>query len=169
MILVIDGWGISCEIALRWLSLAFTDDKSTLVQLIAGHRQATSQYLSQCWPSSLSPYGFTGPQWVNYMVLLFGSSVHIILGQSQSHWGNHSHTGAITITLGQSQDYPSGSEATVKDVGKIKPIYNKTQLKIVLLELPPTFSGLKAPSSFCNQWNYVSFAFVYLYNEICCD
>ena len=29
-ILVIDGWGISCEIALIWMSLDFTDDQSTL-------------------------------------------------------------------------------------------------------------------------------------------
>ena len=35
MNLVIDGWGISCEIALRWLSLDLTDDKSTLVQAMA--------------------------------------------------------------------------------------------------------------------------------------
>ena len=99
MILVIDGWGISCEIALRWLSLAFTDDKSTLVQLIAGHRQATSQYLSQCWPSSFSPYGFTGPQWVNYMVLLLFNHQFI------SYWDNHNHLGAITVTVGQSQSH----------------------------------------------------------------
>ena len=30
-ILVTDGWGISCEIALIWMSLDFTDDQSTLV------------------------------------------------------------------------------------------------------------------------------------------
>ena len=64
-ILVIDGWGISCEIALIWMSLDFTDDQSTLVQVMAWCRQATSHYLSQCWPRSLSPYGVTGPQWVN--------------------------------------------------------------------------------------------------------
>ena len=29
-ILVIDDWGISCEIALIWMSLDFTDDQSTL-------------------------------------------------------------------------------------------------------------------------------------------
>ena len=40
------------------------DDKSTLVQVIAWCRQATSHYLSQCWPRSLSPYGVTRPQWV---------------------------------------------------------------------------------------------------------
>ena len=34
-ILVIDGWRISCEIALIWMSLDFTDDQSTLVQVMA--------------------------------------------------------------------------------------------------------------------------------------
>ena len=34
-ILVIDGWGISCEIALIWMPLDFTDDQSTLVQVMA--------------------------------------------------------------------------------------------------------------------------------------
>ena len=33
--------------------------------LIAWCRQATSHYLSQCWPRSLSSYGVTRPQWVN--------------------------------------------------------------------------------------------------------
>ena len=64
-ILVIDGWGISCEIALIWMSLDFTDDQSILVQVMAWCHQATSHYLSQCWPRSLSPYGVTRPQWVN--------------------------------------------------------------------------------------------------------
>ena len=27
LILVIDGWGISCEIAMKWVLLDFTDDK----------------------------------------------------------------------------------------------------------------------------------------------
>ena len=58
-ILVIDGSGISREIALIWISLDFTDDQSTLVQVMAWCRQATSHYLSQCWPRSLSPYGVT--------------------------------------------------------------------------------------------------------------
>ena len=57
--LVIDGWGISCEIALMWMSLAFTDDQSTLIQVMAWCRQATSHYLNQCWPRSLSPYDVT--------------------------------------------------------------------------------------------------------------
>ena len=33
-------------------------------RLMAWCRQATSHYLSQCWPGSMSPYGVTRPQWV---------------------------------------------------------------------------------------------------------
>ena len=63
-----DDWGISYEIALRWLSLDLTDEKSTLVQLMAWCRQASSHYLSQCWPSSMLPYGITRPQWINSLL-----------------------------------------------------------------------------------------------------
>ena len=49
----------------RWMPWDLTDDKSTLVQVMASCRQATSHYLSQCWPSSMTPYGITRPQWVN--------------------------------------------------------------------------------------------------------
>ena len=62
---MIGGWDISCEIALKWMPLDLTDDKSTLVQVMAWCHQAPSHYLSQCWPRSLSPYGVTRPQWVN--------------------------------------------------------------------------------------------------------
>ena len=58
------GWGISYEIALRWMPLDCTDDKSALVQVMAWCRQATSHYLSQCWPRSMLPNGVTRPQWV---------------------------------------------------------------------------------------------------------
>ena len=40
-------------------------DSSTLVQVMAWCRQATSHCLSQCWPRSMSPYGVTWSQWVN--------------------------------------------------------------------------------------------------------
>ena len=59
------GWGISCEITLRWMPIDLNDDKSTLVEVMAWCRQATSHYLSQCWPRSVSPNGITRPQWVN--------------------------------------------------------------------------------------------------------
>ena len=65
LILVIDGCDISSEIALRWTSLDVSDDKSTLVQVMAWCHQATSHYLKQCWRRSLLPYDVTRPQWVN--------------------------------------------------------------------------------------------------------
>ena len=65
LILVNGCWGISYEIALRWMPLDLTDDKSTLVQVMAWCRQATSHYLSQCWRRCVLPYGITRPQWVN--------------------------------------------------------------------------------------------------------
>ena len=63
-ILVTDCWSISCEISLILMSLDCTDDQSTLVQVMAWCRQATSHYLRQCWPRSLLPYVVTRPQWV---------------------------------------------------------------------------------------------------------
>ena len=91
LILVTDDWDISCGIALRWFSLDVTDDKSTLVQAMAWCRQATSHYLRQCWPRSMSPYGVTGPQWVKlwrkYMCLnsLWFSEPYGITDPGQ-HW-----------------------------------------------------------------------------------
>ena len=61
LILVTDSCGISWN-GLKWMSLTFTDDKSTLVQVMAWCRQAISHYLSQRWPRSLSEYGITRPQ-----------------------------------------------------------------------------------------------------------
>ena len=51
--------------SIRWMPQHWTDDKSTLVQVMACCHQATSHYLSQCWPRSISPRGITRPQCVN--------------------------------------------------------------------------------------------------------
>ena len=62
------GFFRSCNYnAPRWMH-GFANDKSILVQEMAWCRQATSHYLSQCWPSSMSPYDVTKPQWVNTTV-----------------------------------------------------------------------------------------------------
>ena len=50
---------------LRWMPQHRTSEKSTLVQVMAWCHQATSHYLNQCWTRSPTPYGITGPQWVN--------------------------------------------------------------------------------------------------------
>ena len=58
-------WSIFCEIAIRWIRQYLADHKSTLVQVMAWCHQATSHYLSQCSPRSMSPYEVTRQQWVN--------------------------------------------------------------------------------------------------------
>ena len=65
--LVNDGCDISSEIALRWTLRDLSDDKSTLVRVVAWCRQPTSHYLNQCWPRSLPPYGVTRLQWVKWV------------------------------------------------------------------------------------------------------
>ena len=65
LMFVIDGWGISCEIAPTVNVIGLTDDKSTLVQVMAWCRQTASLYLNQGWPRSMLPYGITRPQWVH--------------------------------------------------------------------------------------------------------
>ena len=64
-ILVIDGCGNPSETAIRWMSLDLSHDKSTLFQVMAWCRQATSHYLSQCWLRSMLPYGVIRLQYVN--------------------------------------------------------------------------------------------------------
>ena len=75
LVLLIGIFTLSNNNALRWMPWDLTDDKSTLVQVMAWCRQASSHYLSQWWPSSMSPYGVTRPQWVNTLI----SSCWIVL------------------------------------------------------------------------------------------
>ena len=49
----------SCEIALRWMPENIGNIKSTMVNVMA-----CCHYLSQWLPRSMSPYGFTKPQWI---------------------------------------------------------------------------------------------------------
>ena len=58
---VITSMSISSAITCRWMMKDPTDEKSTLAQLMAWCRQATSHYLSQSWPRSktMSPYDVT--------------------------------------------------------------------------------------------------------------
>ena len=64
LVLLIGIFRSSHDNSLRWMPQGLTDDQSTLAQVMAWCRQATSHYLSQCWPRSLSPYCVTRPQWV---------------------------------------------------------------------------------------------------------
>ena len=85
-ILVIDGWSISSEITLIWMSLDFTDDQSTLIEVMAWCRQATSHYLKQCWPRYLPPYAVTRPQWVNESIVQKFHLYCCALSCFQTYW-----------------------------------------------------------------------------------
>ena len=60
--LLIGIFNSSYDNVLWWMPQDLTDDKSTLVQVMAWCRQAASHYLNQCWPRSPTPYGVTKPQ-----------------------------------------------------------------------------------------------------------
>ena len=64
LILWFDILSTFCGTGLRWMPQNPIDDKSALVWVMACCHQATNNYLSQCWPKSMSPYGITKPQWV---------------------------------------------------------------------------------------------------------
>ena len=63
--LMVDGWGIYWEIAIRWMPLNITYHKSTLVQVIASCTRASHCQI-QCWHSFMWSYGVTRPQWGNF-------------------------------------------------------------------------------------------------------
>ena len=70
------------------MSLDFTKNKSTLVQVLAWCRQATSHYLSQCWPKFLSPYGVTRPRWVSRCIFDAPLRIHKtpVVSWYEKHW-----------------------------------------------------------------------------------
>ena len=63
----------SCEITLKWMPQNTVDDNSTLVQVMARYRQATSHYLhswtnvDQALSGMDRPYGLTWPQGVKHI------------------------------------------------------------------------------------------------------
>ena len=54
--------GNQCEIALTWMPQNLTNEKSTLVHVMAWYCQATSHYPSQYWPRYMLSHGVTRPQ-----------------------------------------------------------------------------------------------------------
>ena len=64
LVLLIGIFRSSHDNAVWWMPQDLSDDKSTLVQVMAWCHQATSHYLGQCWLISLPPYAIARPQWV---------------------------------------------------------------------------------------------------------
>ena len=123
LISVTDGWGFSCEIAHRWMPLDLTDDKSTLVKVMAWCRQAISHYLSWCWPRCMSSYGVTRPRWAVSTIQYTPRNMHTVFTLLcfvvVIHWLTfpypsgllHWHCGNLTIV-------PSASKATLMNMDK---------------------------------------------------
>ena len=65
------------EITLRGMLENLPNEKSTLVQVMAWCLMASSHYLSQCWPRSISLYSIARLQWVKKMVLVFYWCPHL--------------------------------------------------------------------------------------------
>ena len=94
------------------------NEKSTLVQVTCWCRQATSHHhLSQCWPSSKSPNGISGLQWVDksWMANLGWGAVSDLslisdLSQKFKHdlWSQH-------LILSQKQHLTPGGHASKYD------------------------------------------------------
>ena len=61
IISVIDSWCISCELALRWMSLDLTDDKWTLVQVMAWCRQEHAITWAYVYPDLCGHMASLGP------------------------------------------------------------------------------------------------------------
>ena len=146
-----DDWGISCKIALSWMPLDLTDDKSTLVQVTAWCRQATSHYLSQCWPRSLSPYGVTRPQWVNQSPLV----PHICISELGQHWfrwwlGSDGDCLASSHYLNQSWvivKWTLRNKLQWNFNQNIKPFFHKSASENIICKVAPILSRARGVNS----------------------
>ena len=72
---------VVCEMAAilsrgRWVTIMSSDECHSTLLTTSQHwfrswcSQATSHYLSQCWPSSVLPYSYTRPQRVKWICVL---------------------------------------------------------------------------------------------------
>ena len=86
-------WAMALKLISDWVPQNLNNERSTLVAVMAWCRQATSYYLSQCCPRSMSPYHITRSPWVNSKGHHTTSYTGLISSQfseieSQSKWPN---------------------------------------------------------------------------------
>ena len=149
------GWVISYEIALRWIPLDLTDDKSTLVQVMAWCHQATSHYLSQCWPRSMSPNGVTRPQWVNGCMLSYHS------GLFHWHWDRDKMATISQTTLSNAFSWMKMLEFQLKFHWSL---FLRVQLTIFQHWFRQWLGAIQATSHYLNQWWLV---YWHIYASLC--
>ena len=66
-------------------------DKLTLVQVMAWCHQATSHYLSQCWPRSVLPYCVTRPQGFKFFLHVYFHSFSVICSKKTNKKPQQNH------------------------------------------------------------------------------
>ena len=106
------------------MQLDLHDDESTLVQLMAWCRQATSHYLSQCWPRSMLPNGVTRPQWVKI------SLAHL---NSDFNYFSYTLQSGLAISSGPRKKEISMEKNAPEETGFFHP-YQKKWNKLKLVE-----------------------------------
>ena len=104
-----------------WMPQNTSDDKSTLyVQLMAWCRWSTGHYLSHCWPTSVSTYGVTRPQWVNtvYPKKYAHGFCFAVLCCGYTLTDFPISIRPTSLALRQSNDCPSASKETLMNMDK---------------------------------------------------
>ena len=86
---MIDILSISYRNALRWMLWDPYDNKSTLVQVMTWCSQTANNYLSQCWPTSMTLYCVTSSQWVDQGSHLGSPHNDLPIGLP---WGQSAHS-----------------------------------------------------------------------------
>ena len=103
-----DGWGFSCEIALRNVT-----GHHSPINIDKGNDLVPSHYPNQCLPKSMSPYGVIRPQLVNDWIALSGHmSAHLNMTTQydddvkwkhfrsyRHYWPQSRHHDVIVMTL----------------------------------------------------------------------
>ena len=129
--LVIDFLSISCEIALRCLPCNPNDNKSITVSVMAWCHPASSRYLRQCSPKSVSPYDVPRPQRINISSGVINCLLYTVYPKECAHgfcfavlcccYTLTDFPISIRLTslaLWQSNDCPSASKATLMNMDK---------------------------------------------------
>ena len=76
-----------CKIIVRWMSQNSINDKSTMVQVTAWCHQATSHYLSQCWPSfchHMVSLGHNELKWKDIFISVFHICIKLQMWWNQT-------------------------------------------------------------------------------------
>ena len=149
------------------MTLGLTDDKSTLVQVMAWCRQATSHYLSQCWSSSMSPCGVIRQQWVNSLWSSDQGSFCVCaqpVRDDVTMWRHLSLAGRTHKMIPEWQDMTSWILVDLSSADGLVPVgwfHNLKQywliiIIIIIIILCQSFNSLRPSDGYMRQYTILS-------------